>query len=442
MSTSLADRDCSRPTKSVFSRSNTLASQSSGSRSLPRRRSINSVNPKASFQPSHSMQNPQYARKAAQAMLERRRASAVSQAPNMSLENAVVSSSTTEQPFQAPELTQSHSSVLNSSDDHFDSNNPPAPLREKGQVPRELGNYNKTKPTVINVTVDEGGVHILDSKPKNTGRNSSRNKIGRASSRTRQDIRQRLQNSWVEDKENGGAPNTSLEATFPVRRQSIRDWKSAFDATSGPVSPSATGNTLTRSSEWDGSMPRRHSSRSFIHRRNGAGDSLANAPTNAPTESHPTKLRSERETDGVTNVDLEQTKNDDDEHGDSDTCAEDREVSIENSTLDENTMPLTTVSVDKNGETKMPDHGRWCDSCAGVGLIVAALLADREKREAGTEQGNDDGSPKKGGWRSVVLGDSGRTKLEKENARLVKENKALFDVIHQLQRRLNDSRKE
>lgn len=425
-STSLADRDCSRPNNSIFSRSNALLSQSSGPRSLPRRRSVNSSNPKTSFQSSHSIQNPQFTRKAAQAMLERRRASSVSPAIDSTVENCIEqSSSTMEQLPHSPDLTRPQPSVPNSSYDHSDSNNYPAPLGEKGQVPRDFSNQQKAKPAVINVTVDEGGVHILDAKPKNVARNSSRNKIGRASSRARHDIRQRLQHPWTDDKENGGTAYDNLESTFPMRRQSIRDWKPIIDGTSGPASPAVAGNTSARLNEWDGSMPRRHSSRSFIHRRNTPLESKLEASVDL--QSKKTTVGDGENGSYSESGQQAKTTGRDDEG----TCIENcGDVNKASSAVKK--LTISNIDTENNRVTKMPERGRWCDDCGGVGLIVAALLANQEKKEAGGEQSSSDGSPKKVGWRSVVLGDSGRGKLEREIAELQKENKALYEVIGQL----------
>lgn len=431
-STSLADRDCSRPNNSIFSRSNALLSQSSGPRSLPRRRSVNSSNSKTLFQPSHSVQNPQFTRKAAQVMLERRRASPVSSAIDTSLEKCSEQSfSTSEQLHHSTDLTSPQTSVPYSSYDHSDSNNHPVPLGEKGQVPCDSSNQQKPKPAVINITVDEGGVHILDAKPKNAARNSSRNKIGRASSRTRQDIRQRLQHPWADDKENGATAHDNLESIFPARRQSTRDWKPIIDGTPGPVSPAVVGNTFARLNEWDGSMPRRHSSRSFIHRRNAPVESKLEASTDLQSK----KVTIEDGENGSSSESGQQAKAVDreDEENLAENCDE-----INKASSAVKKLAGSNIDKENNRDTKMPERGRWCDDCGGVGLIVAALLANREKKEAGGEQSSTDGSPKRGGWRSVVLGDSGRSKLEKEIFELQKENKALYEVIGHLREQFNE----
>lgn len=91
------------------------------------------------------------------------------------------------------------------------------------------------------------------------------------------------------------------------------------------------------------------------------------------------------------------------------------------------------------------DEGRWCNKCAGVGLVVSALLAEHKKKsetESPEPSTSAMGGRKVSAWRTVVLGSGGdsgsKAKLVAENNRLQKENKALYDVVHQLQKRFNE----
>lgn len=410
MTTSLADRDCSRPNGNILSRTSTFSNQASASRSLPRRRSVSSSLGSSSSQSLQLVTNPQLARKAAQAMLQRQRTSQMSPSHVVSAPD----------PFHA---------TGQNDEPHPDSH--PAPLSDKGQLPSLAVTPENQTHSVINVTVDEGGVRILGGKtPGGTPRTASRNKIGRASHRTRQDFRQRMQQPWIEDKENSssGRSNNDDIANIPVRRQSVRDLKSGMSSIGGALSP-ANG----RSNEWDGSMPRRHSSRSFINHAKPSVELKVVRDSDTKTQVDEKEAVTELPKPGA---DVDKGK-DVKEH-----CpapkkelgeVEEKEVGP---VLDGSENLTNTV------EAKMPNSGSWCDKCAGVGLIVAALLTDREKRDAGCDAVGDEADyGKKGGWRSVVLGESGRGKLERENARLMKENKGLFDMVVQLQRQLDDVRK-
>lgn len=294
---------------------------------------------------------------------------------------------------------------------------------------------------VINVTVDAAGVRVSESsralsvkaakpsKQNTMDRTTSRKNLARTSSRTSmrsgRDFRPRLQ----DDKENSSSAGNHMEAYFAARRRSMRDWKQPVD------------------DEWDGSMPRRHSSRSFINR---AAAEPSGAPV--PEEAHPVlrenKTNAPRTEDvneavvqmevakqGVQAVEArkEEQKRDGKEvrkeFGGETVQATEKEVQ-----LDECDKPTELFD-----NPTLPECGQWCEKCGGVGLLITALLSERKKERL--EDGGSEHSPKKNGWRAVVLGDNGRSKLVAENARLAKENKTLFDIVHQLHRRFTDLRK-
>lgn len=287
--------------------------------------------------------------------------------------------------------------------------------------------------SVINVTVDATGVRIQDTPPSTatpasptTPGLSSRKSLVRTNS-------SRIRNAPHQEKENcPAAPNNNMDAYFAARRRSVRDWKPHTPTATLAATPASTGpdksQTQPAVDKWDGSMPRRHSSRSFIDRKATARRSLH--PTDALLKSPEQPKPIDKENNSAANNHNLNTVNVDTT---TPPAISDKVTKVSG------TPPAPLPTDEKTPHEKMPDCGQWCDRCAGVGLLIAALMADREKPPNVSD--HSDTSPKKAGWRSVVLGDNGKAKLASENARLAKENKTLFDIVHQLQKRFNDLRK-
>lgn len=318
---------------------------------------------------------------------------------------------------------------------------------------------NKSEPVqLINITVDERGVKIDHAKATSStpsgmgGRKNSRSRMTRASSR------QRIGRS--EDKENMGAEHgqrpqdTESDAFFSRKRGPMESWRKrdSFSENGG---------------SWDGSMPKRHSSRSFIQhnkerRQTISAKPMPNAST-TPEVTQDTKTQEDTTTSERLQHQLIKTEtplNTQQSHVMStpaketprDPSAEEKNTSsptisnvTESCTSNESNPKETALaSVEIQGprgssslvternvgppSSQLPLHGKWCDNCAGIGLHIAALLSEMEKRatlEVGSENPN---STAKKGWKNIVLGDS-KSKSSSEKARLQQEIKLLRSTV-------------
>lgn len=84
----------------------------------------------------------------------------------------------------------------------------------------------------------------------------------------------------------------------------------------------------------------------------------------------------------------------------------------------------------------MPSRGRLCDSCAGLGLMIAALLSELQQSGHGSpSEGrlSRKSSPKLG-WKSVVRGE--RSRLASEDSLLAQENMVLRKTVEFLHERI------
>lgn len=433
---------------------------------------------------SIAAQNGYFQRKAAKSMLDRRR-------------RASVASIQAQIPADLLKTTVTKLSLPDQNEPYYD---------EDGE----------NKRNIINVSVDSsGGVRVKQQSSK----------------------------TFADKRQHGlpNAPNSNSREAFFAKRKSQRDWKPVIDTV--PVEKPVNNNSNAGGDRWDGSMPRRHSSRSFIERnghsggaRNGTGtasSSTVNSGTCTVNGNGTPNINGQRKhaavsaeavrkaleqtrsplvtTRNIHNNDNNNTSNNSNSNSNinqinnppsciitpSITTIPSHSPSVLNNMSSFNGLPMSTptsseehlqleipskpVSVNKTEvktlkpviidtprqldcaherhdsctSLRMPNEGRWCDKCAGVGLMVAALLAEKKKQDEERTRASSDASDseeksqltrKLSGWRTVVMGggsissssSSEKSRLSAENARLIKENKALYDVMHQLQKRFNE----
>lgn len=365
---------------------------------------------------------------------------------------------------------------------------------EKEAQEGKAATRKEVEPTdVINITVDAKGVMIDNAKgssqatPGMGARKNSRSRMTRSTSKSRNSFRR------VEDKENVTydsssfrTPEKKIEAYFSRKR-------------STDISRCTKDSLTENSGSWDGSMPKRQGSRSFIESRAGArnlGDTekQVGAQTSTVPRSNTETSVSERlrllraatssEPDNATGGAEKQAANEkqqqhmtnttgDDgsieksetqvESSESSTIADVQESTARDSVLSTTgkTAPLgcrvlghaglgssaSPNGVDRASQTeksgtcsaghaqKALGNGKWCDDCAGLGLHIAALLSELDKRRSTSESSSEASSSSSGskkGWKSMVtqtmLGDS-KSKSSSEKARLQQEIEVLRATV-------------
>lgn len=339
---------------------------------------------------------------------------------------------------------------------------------------------------VINITVDSKGVMIDGSRGSqgNQGmgpRKGSRSKMTRSSSRLRSNRRS-------DDKENEthdfaqarSAPISAAEVDIDEYFKRKRGDNTGRRKKENPAEPKPS---------WDGSMPRRHSSRSFIEQRakpNSAkvqGDKVSDiAPkqtndgnVNGATSGKQRHYRGSKTYANITRGTPHGTAEDEKPSGavaveaetaskfekggkpapsdvsdDANTSglprsgSEDNgdnakmkptETECEGAHKTKDSTTATTCRLESTARIAVPLNGKWCDSCSGVGLHIAGLLSELERHRSMTESGSElpssSGGQKKG-WKSMVtqtvLGDS-KTRSSSEKARLQQEVSVLRATV-------------
>lgn len=304
----------------------------------------------------------------------------------------------------------------------------------------------EAEPTdVINITVDAKGV-MIDSAKGTTqgmgGRSNSRSRMTRSTSKSRNSFRR------ADDKENITADVPSFKAVeadvaaYFGRKRSVDLSRRKKDTESDNLS------------SWDGSMPKRQSSRSFMERKvgaktsvtqNGGGEARVTSlvpPSDIDANERPRRRRSQKlaalkkslEEEGskiealkqqFAVVDLSDTCQNNPINEDitgrqnSQTtiradvrleaqantplsgirshhaggCVTIRgEMDAGNETISRGVHTVRAEECpDRNGR-KVPASGKWCDDCAGLGLHIAALLSQLDKARSPSESSSEGSS--------------------------------------------------
>lgn len=336
----------------------------------------------------------------------------------------------------------------------------------------------------IKVTVDGYGVKI-DKGGSNTApitgmgsRSNSRTRVGmirRASLQPRQRIGS--QTPIRDDKENA-VRGQDVDAYFNQKRGTVENEPRLRDI----------GSENTPS--WDGSMPRRQSSRSFIHRAAKVSTTTGNVSNECDDASRPAWKQKEECVEGMRRqrtsveqnkgeISSEETRNID--IADSSLLSKVAEVGvlrernkdmskemsaanseassgnklkkealinmkISESFKGDSTLHRSTNRTSSPGSQGLPSHSKLCDNCVGLGKHISALLAELDTQRRLYEASVSDvsscgGSNVKKGWKNIVsqsvLGDA-KSKNSSERARLHKEVAALQATVEFLYKRLED----
>lgn len=475
MQVQMADRDCSR-----VSDAGPPSKQRPSTASLPRRRS-SSVTRSQLSPAAKAAQNGYFQRKAAKAMLERRRAAAASGTATASPDPTDACNPGDPNAQSAKDSSSSQAGVLAPSNW--------IEVERKKRVPKSLSVSKldhapalETKPSassssperVIKVTVGADGVRIRDAR--------------RRGSDDIADVMMEKENG--PSSLNAGAATPAADnrdAFFAARRRrSQREWKKSSQhqpssiTTGGSVVDDQPGSGLD---EWDGSMPRRHSSRSFKDR----------VETPRASASAVAAVRRALETANASVAPANASGSDRQQPRASAPCSPDirplqSSVVPTQSISDSASQPLTddsssvlvpttspdtsasAVSLDSQSESapsanRLPaapaslyglDHSDRahaagapaqdcdcpkavpeCKKCADVAAFLTELVVDvckqRAAAAADASAAAAEASTRAGGWRSVVMGDNGKARLAVENSRLSNENRVLLDAIKKLQ---------
>lgn len=304
----------------------------------------------------------------------------------------------------------------------------------------------EAEPTdVINITVDAKGV-MIDSAKGTTqgmgGRSNSRSRMTRSTSKSRNSFRR------ADDKENITADVPSFKAVeadvaaYFGRKRSVDLSRRKRDTENDNLS------------SWDGSMPKRQSSRSFIDRKVGTktsatqnGEAEARVmslapPSDTDVNDRPRRRRSQKlaalkkslEEEGTkiealkqqfSAVDLNGTyqnnPSDEDITGKQNSqttiradarleaqantplsgirslqaggCVKiRREMNAGNEAISRGVHSVRAEECpDRNGR-EVPASGKWCDDCAGLGLHIAALLSQLDKARSTTDSSSEGSS--------------------------------------------------
>ena len=293
-------------------------------------------------------------------------------------------------------------------------------------------------------------------------RRNSRSRMSRSSSR-RGSLR-------VEDKENAERPTPAqIDAFFAKKRGDIE--------------------TPNENTSWDGSMPQRQNSKSFIQRQprplntKNPNDALVKdvatsnpveKRTNQSDEHRQRRKRASKKAVGEKPSGTAHQVQTSNTHVSTPDKEEARVLSVSDiSETDANSMsssPLqapeqTPNTPPKDNESQSSgassyksslskavsctseasgstDAGKWCDECAGVGLHIAALLSDLKKHHSISETGADTTTPSKKGWKSTLLGSSSDSKKsQNEKSRMQHEITVLRATVEYLYKKIENSEK-
>lgn len=287
---------------------------------------------------------------------------------------------------------------------------------------------------VINVTVDENGILVDKGRSGMGTRKGSRSKMTRSSSTQRMSRSSSAHRSFRrgEDKENAGIQNLRRDGADGT----IEEY---FGRKRGAGGRKKAEEISENSGSWDGSMPRRQSTRSFIENARVTDTSKSNDSANVPakvtnsalhiaepavqnvtakkvvvTSTTSTAAAREQEQASVVNQDkpsssglglrTNEVKPLESEIGKV-IVAKLHEDEKDKDSLE--CKPEQGVCKEVSGarQISMPSSGKWCEECSGLGLHIAALLAELEKHRPMNENGSDSpsaSSDKKKGWKSVV----------------------------------------
>eukprot|EP00177_Eucheuma_denticulatum_P006217 GFKZ01011336.1.p1 GENE.GFKZ01011336.1~~GFKZ01011336.1.p1 ORF type:complete len:501 (+),score=75.61 GFKZ01011336.1:543-2045(+) len=370
---------------------------------------------------------------------------------------------------------------------------------EKGNPDQNDGNTKDAlQNDVINITVDSKGVMIDGSRGSqgNQGmgpRKGSRSKMTRSSSRQRSTRRSDDKENETDDfAQARSAPISAAEADIDDYFKRKRGDNTGRRKKENPVEPKPS---------WDGSMPRRHSSRSFIEQRTKPKSAKVQddkvpdvAPmqtkdgnANGATSDKQRNYRGSKTYANITRTTPHGKTEDENPSGavavaamnPSKFAKGDRaalgDVSdsatssgIPSSVLEKNMIQAevmateteregahatkdktagTTCRSESVGRIAVPLSGKWCDNCSGVGLHIAALLSELERHrstESGSEMPTGSGGQKKG-WKSMVtqtvLGDS-KARSSSEKARLQQEVSVLRATVEFLFNKIESMERE
>lgn len=357
----------------------------------------------------------------------------------------------------------------------------------------------EVEPTdVINITVDAKGVMIDSAKGTAQGmgtRTNSRSRMTRSTSKSRNSFRR------VEDKENVTADMSSFKAV-EADVEAYFGRKRSVD-----LSRRKKDNHGEVASSWDGSMPKRQSSRSFMERMTRDNTTSNANVEEAEAEKHPAVPKSEADPntsdksqphrsqklaalkkaieqddlamealrERLATANLRNTAQH--KYGSqeittpmtrqAEECAEMRpgkltpgmqesahhghfglkakdfgEMDVGSDAVMERLHPQGQVDCVDKHDKKALTSGKWCDDCAGLGLHIAALLSEMDKRRSSSDsssEGSSSSSSSKKGWKSMmtqsVLGDS-KSKSNTEKVRLQQEIDVLKATVEFLYKKV------
>lgn len=369
-------------------------------------------------------------------------------------------------------------------------------VRAEKEAREAAGDKPDASDELINITVDGNGVMIDGAKGSSApssgmgARTNSRSKMTRSSSRQH--------NGRVDDKENIAeessqrAVDADIEAYFSQKRGTVE-----------PRIPTRKKGSFTENAgSWDGSMPKRQGSRSFIENSRMRRESKGSTPAKGSAKEMPASEQSTVANTKTVAKDLETPRRqrngkEKNQVGQLKPKLDEKDVSREQVVLStpardqrdkmpaeekpSNSPTLSNVSDNTAGEnssnssptpaakpepaaklrsdhqrsslslsdkstdsttSKAPLDGKWCDSCAGVGLHIAALLSQLEKHaipEITAEPPVAFGETKKG-WKKMLVGDS-KSKSSVEKARMQQEIKVLRATVDFLYKKVESFEK-
>lgn len=500
----MADRDCSRVSDAA-----PPSKQRASTTSLPRRRSATGSRSHLSAA-AQAAQNGYFQRKAAKAMLERRRAAAaaatspegadVCKPVDQNVQNSHISSSSSSSSVQPGILSSSNwveverrkrvpkSLSVSKLDKHTPATPSSTVVEGKPSSASSTASSSSSPDRVISVTVDADGVRIVNGRRRAAHDHPSvmekENGPLCTSSSSLNHSSATATATAAAAAAGGGAGADHRDAFFAARRRrSQKEWKKTTQQSAAVAVPSLCDEpvALANLDEWDGSMPRRHSSRSFKDRAGTprasasavaavrraletANASVIPAGASAPATTDQARSSSTmpsspairplqsstppRSPSGTSHGHLDDTFHINAAAVSPDTIAHcERQCDESDSAgLIAAPPPQTDEAQPDSAAPSAPQGCRGCqkfvaecDKCADVASFLAKVVADVDRmRAAGAAESSAAGaeaSSRAGGWRSVVLGDNGKAKLAAENTRLSSENQALLDALSKLKAR-------
>ncbi|CAN8071728.1 unnamed protein product [Agarophyton chilense] len=294
-------------------------------------------------------------------------------------------------------------------------------------------NHNENPVEVINITVDAEGVKIDENKPRVSAMGSRTNSRARM---TRSSSRQRNLHPRADDKENlitDARLDAHIEAYFNRKRVAVVGAPITQPTDTRPDDQSTTSNH-----SWDGSMPKRRNSRSVIQRDHAISQRVSpslNAKPSSTALSPRQAMLSPATLGQACNLKVSTNDNVNDQMSAPFDQAQDGTHTSADVANEETS--------DASCNSQLPNNGKWCDECAGVGLHISALLSELQTQrpvpEAGAaDAGASSGSGAKKGWKSMVtqtvLGESKSKSSEK--AKLQQEINVLRATVDFLYKKI------